>query len=263
MIEQGDLEQNVVDPSVFDERPQDDGVFRISGMEGILFGFRSNHLVLTKGERAYGEVRRAIVTHALPAGVPLDETTLLERFDIGRTPLREALKRLSYEGFLVWPPHQAPTIRDIGLFELPILYDTRRLLEYRIAECAARYASPEDIQRMETIRQMLETASRLGYVYEAVELDFALHSTIANSTQNRFLADASNTLNLLSLRIWYQAHRILGISNVDKIHSQLVDAISNHDIGTSRQLMEVHINRSIERQRELQRLGVTAPALSP
>lgn len=236
-------------------RSRHEGLFRIGGLENVLFGFRSGHPNLTKGERAYAEVRRAVVTHALPAATPLDEATLLDYFGFGRTPLREALKRLSYEGLLVWRPHQAPMIRDIGWLELPSLYETRRLLEYQVAESAARHATDGDILQMERIQQKLEEASRQGYAYEAVELDYELHSAIATASKNRFLAEASNTLNLQSLRVWYLAHQILGTSNVDKLHSRLVHAIAAHDPALAKALTAAHIDRSMERQRMLQARG--------
>lgn len=236
-----------------------DGLFRIGGLENVLFGFRSGRPNLTKGERAYAEVRRAIVTHALPAATPLDEATLLEFFGFGRTPLREALKRLSYEGLLVWRPHQAPMIRDIGWLELPSLYETRRLLEYQVAENAARHATAADIRQMEIIQQKLQEASGQGYAYEAVELDYELHSAIATASKNRFLAEASNTLNLQSLRVWYLAHQILGTSNVDKLHGRLVHAIATHDPALARALAAAHIDRSLERQRALQARGAVVP----
>ena len=51
----------------------------------------------TKADAAYRALRRAIVTMGIDGGEPLDEAVLGERFGVGRTPLREALKRLALE----------------------------------------------------------------------------------------------------------------------------------------------------------------------
>lgn len=236
------------------QQPAESGtshLFRLDGLENLLFGFRSTRAYITKSERAYAAVRRAIVTHALPHGVPLDEAMLQHHFPVGRTPLREALKRLSYEGLLNWPPHQAPSIRDVGLYELKSLFETRRLIEYHVAGCAAERATADDILHMEMIRQKLAEAAGEGLIYEAVELDYALHAAIAEAAQNRFLVEASNNLNLQSLRLWFRAQRELGITNVDHMHTSLVRAISEHDVHTAQSLATMHIDSSVSRQQQL------------
>lgn len=224
----------------------------------IIHGFDSSQVnleaspgVLTKSERAYALVRRAIVTHALPSGVPLEERMVLHQFQLGRTPIREALKRLSYEGMVHWTSHQAPVIRDVAIHEIYHLYETRRILETEIARLAAERADEEDIQRIARIRDLLLEMCARGLVYEAVELDYALHSTIARASKNTFLAEASDLLNLQSLRIWYRAHKHLGLEDVDRWHGPLVDAIRNHDPAQSAHLINGHLDSSLVRQQKL------------
>ena len=223
----------------------------MQGLESVLFGFHSRRAFLTKSEQAYAAVRRAIVTHALPSSVALDENMLFEHFPYGRTPLREALKRLSYEGLLLWPSHQAPMIRDVGLYEMQHLFQTRRILEYEIATLAAERATAEDMERMNLFREKLSEASAAGYVYESVELDFALHSAISQATQNRFLVEASNNLNLQSLRLWFRAQHQLGVATIDRSHAALVDAIGRNDAEAALTLTIAHIDSSLTRQQTL------------
>lgn len=218
------------------------------GLDAVLFGFDAKWVNLTKGQQAYAAVRRAIVTHDLPSDIPLEESLLLEHFAFGRTPLREALKRLTHEQILTWPPHQAPRIRDIGLYEIQHLYAMRRLLECEIASLAANRATAADINRMNRFRDMLIEASEADRVYEAVELDFALHSVIALATQNRFLLEASNNLNLQSLRLWFRAQDQLGVSTIHHSHTELVDSIGRHDVNKALELTKDHIESSWERQ---------------
>lgn len=224
----------------------------------IIHGFDSPNVhleaspgVLTKSERAYALVRRAIVNHDLPSGVPLEERMLLHHFQLGRTPIREALKRLSYEGMVHWTSHQAPVIRDVAIHEIYHLYETRRILETEIARLAAERADAEDIQRIAHIRSLLLDMCARNLVYESVELDYALHSTIARAAKNMFLAEASDLLNLQSLRIWYRAHKRLGLREVDRWHGPLVDAIRNHDRDLAARLISGHLDSSIARQQEL------------
>ncbi len=206
---------------------------------------------MTKSQRAYAALRRAIVTHTLPSGTPLDELTLLDCFPFGRTPLREALKQLSFEGLLFWPPRQAPMIRDISAHEMRYLYETRFIVEPEIATLAAENALPHDISRIRTICDRLVDASRRGQVYESVEIDYALHAAIARATQNRFLAEASDNLNLQSLRLWFRAQQGLGVSTIHTLHIDLVEAVSTGDAATARDLAVQHIDSSQSRQQLL------------
>jgi DNA-binding GntR family transcriptional regulator len=206
---------------------------------------------MTKSQLAYAALRRAIVTHALPPAAPLDELTLLDLFPFGRTPLREALKQLSFEGLLFWPAHQAPVIRDISTHEMRFLFETRALLEPEVASLAAQRATTYDVAHLRSIRDRLVSASRTEKVYESVELDFALHAALARATQNRLLAEASNNLNLQSLRLWYRAQQGLGISTIHTSHSDLVEAVSSGDFTVARELAIAHIESSRSRQQLL------------
>lgn len=234
--------------------------FLVHGFDNVHIRPENRRRYLTKGQGAYVTIRRSIVTHTLPADVPLDEMLLLDVFPFGRTPLREALKQLSYEGLLFWPPRQAPSIRDISVNEMRSLYETRYLLETEIARLAAQRATDADLVRINALREKLVDASRNGHVYESVELDYALHAAIARSSQNRFLAEANTNLNLQSLRIWYRAQQSLGISTIHTSHSNLVEAIRRHDPDTAGRLAEEHVESSRTRQRLLLE---SAPDLLP
>ncbi len=227
--------------SLNDQNVQDD-------LLRILLNLPTSRTRFTKSQRAYAEVRKAIVTHSLPAHTPLDEAYLQSQFSVGRTPLREALKRLSHEGLLTWTSHQAPSVRDVSMHEMQYLYETRRMLEPTIAVLAARRATDGDHERINTFNTALVDASVSGDVYRSVESDFALHNAIARATQNRFLAEASTALNLQSLRLWYRNQTVHGIRTIHKTHTALVAAIISGDEKTAEDLAKAHIQSSLERQ---------------
>lgn len=215
-----------------------------------LLNLPASRTVFTKSQRAYAEVRKAIVTHSLPAGTPLDEAYLQSLFQVGRTPLREALKKLAHEGLLMWTSHQAPTVRDVSMHEMTYLYETRRMLEPRIAILAAQRGTTEDHEQLELYRDALEEASHSGDTYRSVESDFALHRAIARATQNRFLAEASTALNVQSLRLWFRNQRTHGIQRIHETHTELVEAIISRDERRAEELAHDHIQSSLQRQTE-------------
>ena len=213
-----------------------------------LLNLPPSRTTFTKSQLAYVEVRKAIVTHSLPAGTPLDESYLLSLFPFGRTPLREALKRLNYEGLLSWPAHQAPSVRDVSMHEMQYLYETRRILEPTIVMLAAKRATKSDHEKLHASVQAMIDASKSGDIYVSVEQDYALHATIANASQNSFLAEASHQLNLRSLRMWYRNQTAHGIARIYEMHVALVDAIVARDEQRCEELALHHIASSLNRQ---------------
>lgn len=217
----------------------------------VILRLAPNRTTLTKSQRAYVDVRKAIVTHDLPAGIPLDESYLHSLFPVGRTPLREALKLLAHERFLSWPAHQAPSVTDVSMQDMVYLFETRSLLETNIAVLAAQRVQKANREEMDRLRIAMSEASAKGATYESVEYDYALHAAIARATQNQFLAEASNQLNLQSLRLWYRAQATHGIKLIDKLHSDIVNAICEGDVELVRRLAQEHVQNSFNRQKSM------------
>lgn len=210
----------------------------------------------TKSDLAYRRLRRAIVSFEVAADAPLDEAELMRRYGFGRTPLREALKRLAREQFIIWPPHRTPYVRAIGLDELPSLYETRLLLEVPVAGLAAERIAADELAGLDDLLVRIREAADAARPYEEVELDHELHVAIARGTHNRYLVEAVTALNCGSLRLWYLAQRQLGMTHVHELHERLVDALRRHDRPLAEELAREHVLRSHQRQLALHALPV-------
>lgn len=208
----------------------------------------------TKTEQAYLTLRRAIVTGDLEEDLPLDDAMLLARYGLGRTPAREALKRLADEHFIIYPPHRTPYVRGIKVRELARLYEARHLLEEPVARLAAQRATPQQLDELERICDRIDDQIEAGDPYEAIEYDHQFHLEIAKSTENRFLAEAVDRLNCGSLRIWYLAHSRLGMADTNEQHRAIQAALKERDSEKAARLVKRHIDISYGRQMELQTL---------
>jgi GntR family transcriptional regulator, rspAB operon transcriptional repressor len=208
---------------------------------------------MTKTDLAYAALRRAIVTGELKEDEPLDDLRLGERLGFGRTPVREALKRLSDEQFIMWPPHRTPYVRGIRVADLSRLYEARVILEAPVARQAAERRTPEQILTLTGILDQLDEAISRGDLYAAVELDHEFHLSIAVATDNRFLAEAVDRLNCGSLRLWYLAHAALGMGEVNAKHREIFEAIEDGDPDLAEKASIGHIQDSYQRQIERQR----------
>lgn len=208
---------------------------------------------MTKSDQAYAALRRAIVTGELKEDEPLDDLRLGERFGFGRTPVREALKRLSDDQFIVWPPHRTPHVRGIRVVDLSRLYEARVILEAPVARQAAERRTPAQLRILTGTLDELDIAISRADVYAAVELDHEFHLQVAMATDNRFLAEAVGRLNCGSLRLWYLAHAALGMGYVNAVHREIFEAIAAGDPDLAEKASINHISDSYQRQIERQR----------
>lgn len=215
----------------------------------------------TKADMAYRALRRAIVVGEIRANERLDEAQLMTRYAIGRTPTREALKRLAMEQFVVWPPRNAPFVRGLGLHELHRLYESRLLLEVPAARLAADRVSLGQLSDIDDICAQLDEAAVAGDVYEAIEFDHSLHMAITRGADNRLLAEAVGNLNCGSLRLWYVAHQQLGLAQVSADHRRIVDALHDRDAEAAARAAREHILLSHAKQIHLNSLSDTTSLL--
>ena len=89
-------------------------------------------------EQAYEQIRQKIVTLALPPGTVIDEARLQAELGFGRTPIREALKRLELERLVSIIPRRGIFVPPISLTDLQHLYEVRINLECLAAELASQ-----------------------------------------------------------------------------------------------------------------------------
>jgi len=220
----------------------------------------SDQRFTTKTEQAYWTLRKAIVTGEFGDWAPLDEVELMSRIDVGRTPIREAIKQLASEEFVVWHPHRTPHVRTTSADDLASLYEARQIFEVTAARLAAQRATPADIEAMERISDQVDVAISNDKLYEVAELDYDFHLALASASHNRFLVDSISHLNFSSLRLWYRSYVRLGIDTINDHHHEQLAAISRGDADLAVAITQAHIEFSHERQLRLFGLKAGAAA---
>jgi DNA-binding GntR family transcriptional regulator len=152
-------------------------------------------------EVAYTGLRDDIVTLRLAPGAPLVEEALMERLAVGRTPLREAIKRLETERLVAIYPRRGSFVAEVNLTDHSLISDVRRQLEGLAAERAATRATSGD--RAALVALIAAIDHHPGGRTAGMELDTRIHRAIYRTARNPYLeANLSNYYNL-SLRIWY------------------------------------------------------------
>src|SRR5438876_5970300 len=108
-------------------------------------------------ERAYFELRDRIVTLRLPPGAILREDVLMAELGIGRTPLREAVKRLELENLVIVQPRRGTRVTEIDIAHIVHITEVRAELEGYAAELATLRLDNDRRARTEAMIAELET----------------------------------------------------------------------------------------------------------
>ena len=193
-------------------------------------------------ERAYAELRSRIVTLRLPPGTLLREDELMRELEIGRTPLREAVKRLALENLVAVQPRSGTFVTSVDAADIIHISEVRAELESQAAELAARRMEPDLRARAETMLEQVRELQRAADADELMRLDESIHRLIWDGSHNPYLIETLERYFVLSLRVWYVVlDRVpgLGASVVDQAH--LLEAILDRDPARARSLMREHV----------------------
>ncbi|WP_018465469.1 GntR family transcriptional regulator [Calidithermus timidus] len=138
-------------------------------------------------EAAYLHLRESILSGILSPGTRISEPGLAESLGISRTPVREALQRLSQEGLVELSPGRGARVRVITPQEVREVYEVRALLEAEGARLAALNATRAELEALEERLQTLDRIPAEEYA-EQMRVDFEFHSLLMEASHNRTLA---------------------------------------------------------------------------
>lgn len=137
------------------------------------------------GRRLRDEIENLIVTGLLAPGEKLDEVQLARRFDVSRTPIREALQQLAAAGFVEIKPRRGATVARIGAGRLVEMFEVMAEFEAFCARLAARRLSAGDRAALdeahEACRDAAEREDPDGYYYENERFHYALYRAARNA----------------------------------------------------------------------------------
>jgi DNA-binding GntR family transcriptional regulator len=132
----------------------------------------------------YTELKRRIMSLELAPGERLYEPALAESLEVSRTPLREAIRRLTAENLLEQQPTGGVVVPRLDPREIAELYDVRASLEGLMAREATRRATKDDLAALEDI--LSRNAALVGFAEDAMDVGKRLHDAIARIADNRW-----------------------------------------------------------------------------
>lgn len=201
-----------------------------------------------ESDRVEGELRKKIITMELSPGAMVSEAYLGQLLNCGRTPLREAIQRLSQEYLLKSVPRRGVAIAGLSVVDLVDLIEALVLVEGFSARLATERISDTELVTLEQLVVKAEEASREGDISTVAELDYEFHYVIAQATGNRYLADTIDRLHRLVIRFGYIAwrrERSAAASLAE--HRHILAAFKNRDPDDAERQTQEHTLKAKER----------------
>jgi len=191
-------------------------------------------------DRAYAALRDRLVTLEIPPGAPIDEDALTHELGVGRTPVREAVRRLALEGLVIVYPRRGTFASAINITSLSDITDVRTVLE---AHAAARAATLADEVDVHEARSLVAELDSLDAAQEPMmALDARIHRFVYRCCRNPYLTqDLDRYLNM-SLRMWHLTFdRLPPLTDRVREHRDLLEAICRGDADTARRIASEHV----------------------
>lgn len=206
----------------------------------------------TLRKRAYDTLKANILNGCLHRGERLSETRLMREFDIGRTPVREALNQLEREGLVVGRPNSGYSVAKLDMDAVCDLLVVREGLDAIAAELAADVASDADLERLRGVMGEIEaldsTHTRSPETYaKELGLGLRIHEVILEATGNRPLVEITRRVyDQLRLALWLEVLWIDVWKDAVEEHRAIVDALLARDGTRAAEAARRHVRSTRE-----------------
>jgi DNA-binding GntR family transcriptional regulator len=202
----------------------------------------------TAGDRAYKILKDKIISLRLEPGSVINEAALIEELQMGRSPIRDALRRLEQDAFIVILPRQGTLVADSGLSDFHEIFELRHELEGFAAYLAARRAKPFHLKALQELLLEVDDNIDPRDHERDIDIDTRFHKIIRDAAANRYLSSSLEKLVAHSIRLFYLAHT-RSASAVDQItdYQAIHNSIQAGDADGARDLMQAHILTSQNR----------------
>jgi DNA-binding GntR family transcriptional regulator len=194
-----------------------------------LISIETNATFEPAAAKAYRALEHMIVTLELAPASFVTEGALIDRLRLGRTPVREAIQRLAWEGLLDVRPRAGIAVAPLHAGDWLRVLDARRGIEVVLARSAARFVTRDAADLFHDAALAMQKAVISGNVFAFIEADKALDEALAAAADNPFAARVAAPLQTHSRRFWFRYKADTGLAESAEHHVALIRSILDGD----------------------------------
>ncbi|WP_321964798.1 GntR family transcriptional regulator [Paraburkholderia sp. J7] len=194
----------------------------------------------------YDQLKEMAVLYTIRPGERVNELELAEKFEVSRTPLREALNRLVAENLLTFVPNRGFFVRELNRQDIFDLFELRRSIEASAVQLAAVRADVKDIRALRKFwKDVMKNKAELAPATELVRRDEEFHVRLVALSGNNEMV---RTLYGINARIHFVRWVDIEQRGHDAFseHLEILDALESRDATRCRELMEGHVTSRME-----------------
>lgn len=211
-------------------------------------------------EIVFESLREAIINGILKPGERLMEIQLAEEMGVSRTPVREAIRKLELEGFVVMVPRKGAYVAGISLKDIADVFEVRAALESLAAGLAAERITDDELEALERSLVKVAESTEADDLNSLISADTDFHDILYRASRNERLVQIVS-----NLREQIQRFRMASLSHPGRMrvaleeHRKIVEAISERNVELAQQLARDHIenaeNTMLNMMRKLEEEG--------
>jgi DNA-binding GntR family transcriptional regulator len=213
-------------------------------------------------DRAYATLRAEIVDWRLEPGMVLAEVEQAARLGVSRTPLREALSRLTADGLVEAQSGRGLVVTGVSLADITELFEARQALEQRAAALAAQRRDPAVFEELQA--ELRDSAALLADTSAYYDLVGRFDAAMDIAAASPYLVSALNAVrtHLARIRRLAQDDRER-LAQAASEHLLIVDAVIDGDAELAAHATHVHLHRSLQNILHAASTGRLADQLAP
>ncbi|GER10865.1 GntR family transcriptional regulator [Variovorax boronicumulans] len=203
---------------------------------------RRPEAAISLNETAYLRLKEALVTLAYKPGEYLNTAQVMERLGVGRTPVNQALHRLSAEGLVRIIPRKGAMASPLSINDALELIEVRLVNEVLCMRLAAAAITEAELAELQAIAEQFEAAAQRRDAMSVMNLDRLFHEKIAAAARNAMLQDILSVLHARSQRFWAISLAAEGhLAEVIEEHRTIVATLERHDADAAAEAAKTHV----------------------
>ncbi len=180
-------------------------------------------------DAAFKVIEEMIVTRRLAPGTMVSESELAAELSMGRTPVREALARLEWIGFVEIHSRRGVLVSSMDVIRHLELLEVRRPLETSIVRCIVERATPKDLDELQSLVRELTDAAADRDRDRYFRAKRSLHETEVRAAYNHVLTMTMRNLHAQSRRFWFTYEPTDSFHEAAERHGTVVRHLANRD----------------------------------
>jgi DNA-binding GntR family transcriptional regulator len=192
-------------------------------------------------EQVYARLRSEILSCELEPGRELSEAELAERFEVSKTPVREALALLRSDGFVRTFPRRGYQVVPITFGDMNELFEVRTIIESGAAELACERIAAAELDHLNRLADVVYDRAEQPSLKRFIEANHDFHIAIARASRNdRIIAQLVRVIDELE-RFFYLGARLRDVSGETQTdHHRIVEVLRSRDRAAAREIVTQH-----------------------